>query len=373
MPEKTKLVHILPSLDRGGAEKIVVDLITSLDLEKFSPHLILFKRGGFWEDKLRAHNIPLTILKKHGRFDLYNFWQLIKTLKKIKPTIVHTHLGGDIYGRLAAKLLKIPIIISTEHNVNYYEPLYLSYLKRWTAAWADKVVAVSQAVKDDSLKRYGLKDSQVPIIYNGLDLSEFSSSNKPLDQSLAVNSPRTIIIGTIGRLSPQKGHLSLIQAAAQAQSRNWVIKIAGEGKSRAELIKKIKKAGLENQIKLVGLVDKPAEFLNSLDIFIFPSLWEGLGIAVLEAAACGLPIISSQADGLKEIINEDNSFTFPGGDIQALAEKIDWISKNFNEAIVQQKALAAQTMVRQNFSLSKSVQAYENLYLSLLKNRLIKN
>lgn len=371
MPEKIKLVHILPSLDRGGAEKIVVDLITNLNLEKFSPHLILFRRGGFWEDKLRAHNIPLTILKKRGRLDLYNFWQLIKTLKKIKPAIVHTHLGGDIYGRLAARLLKTPIIISTEHNVNYHEPLYLSYLKRWTAAWANKVVAVSQAVKNDSLKRYGLRAAQVPVIYNGLDLTEFTPANKPLEQSS--NSHKTIIIGTIGRLSPQKGHLSLIQAAAQAQSRNWVIKIAGEGELWWELINEIKKAGLENQIKLVGLVDKPAEFLNSLDIFIFPSLWEGLGIAVLEAAACGLPIISSQVDGLKEIINEDNGFTFPAGNIQALAKKIDWISKNFNEPTVQQKALAAQTMVRQNFSLIKSVQAYENLYFSLLENKTIKN
>jgi len=360
MREKIKIIHILPSLDRGGAEKITVDLLLSLDPERFAPQLILFKWGGFWEGKLAGKNIPVTILKKHGRFDPLNFWHLLQTLKKIKPQIVHTHLGGDIYGRLAARILNIPVIISTEHNVNYHEPAYLSWLKRWTGRWATKIVAVSEAVQQDALKRYQLPADRVMVIYNGLDFSEFTTNR-------AAGQPQPLIMGHIGRLSPQKGQLSLIKAAALAKSRNWVIKIAGAGELRPELEKEIKSAGLEDRVQLVGLVDHPAEFLKSLDVFIFPSLWEGLGIAVLEAAASGLPIIASRVDGLKEILNEDNSFLFPAGDIPALAEKIDWFSQHFSDSVVQQKARAAQEKVRQNFSLEKSSRAYTGLYEELIK------
>jgi glycosyltransferase involved in cell wall biosynthesis len=364
MSEKIKLVHILPSLDRGGAEKIVVDLLCRLDRDKFAPELILFRHGGFWEKKLAENNIPVTILEKRHFFDWRNFRPLLQALRAIQPVIVHTHLGGDIYGRLAARLLKVPIIITTEHNVNYHEPTYLSLVKRWTATWVDKIIAVSQAVRSDMNVRYRLKAERTAVIYNGLDFQEFYQ-NRLLAAKKGLKGGKPLIIGTMGRLSPQKGHLSLIEAARIAKSRNWLIKIAGRGEQEAILKKAIKSAGLEENIQLVGTVDRPAEFLKSLDIFIFPSLWEGLGIAVLEAAASGLPIIASRADGLREILDDTNSLGFPPGDAVALAAQIDWLSGHYYEPSVQEKALAAQELVRQKFSLEESVRAYEKIYEQL--------
>jgi len=376
MPERIKVVHILPTLDRGGAEKITVDLILHLDLERFSPQVILFKWGGFWVEKLRAHNIPVTVLKKRKGFDPINFWRLFKALRKIKPDIVHTHLGGDIYGRLAARLLRVPVVIATEHNVNDHESRYLTSFKKLTASWVDKLVAVSQAVCEDSIKRYNLNPDRVALIYNGIDLQVFNpaaKSDQTAGQAPNGKQDRPIIIGTIGRLSPQKGHLSLVEAASLAKTHHWVIKIAGAGELHDTLEKRIKAAKLENNIQLVGLVDRPEEFLKTLDVFIFPSLWEGLGIAVLEAAAMGLPIISSNIAPVQEIIDEDSGFIFPAGDSATLATMIDWISNNFYDPSVRQKAERAQEKVRQNFSLETSRQAYEKLYSELYSSAKSRN
>ena len=111
---KIKIVYVMPSLDAGGAERFILDLIENLDLNLFSPTLILFDHGGFFVEELKNYNIDLIILKKKFKFDLVNFFKLCWEIKKNRPQIVHTQLGGDIYGRLAAWILRVPIIVSTD-------------------------------------------------------------------------------------------------------------------------------------------------------------------------------------------------------------------------------------------------------------------
>ncbi len=175
---KIKIVYVVPTLDSGGAERFLVDLILNLDRDIYEATLILFKRGGLWLKELEEANVSVIILNKKYLIDFANFLSILKNLKKIKPTIVHTQLGGDLYGRLAAKILNIPVIISTEQNLNPDEKFISNAIKKITSRMASKIVAISGAVKNDLIKRYKISAYKIFLIYNGLNKNKFFNFNK---------------------------------------------------------------------------------------------------------------------------------------------------------------------------------------------------
>jgi len=361
---KIKIVYILPTLDRGGAERFLADLILNLNRQIYEPTLILFKRGGDWLAELTAENVPVIILDKKRRLDLKNFWQLFWTLKKLKPQIVHTQLGGDLYGRLAARILKVPVIISTEQNVNPDAKPLISFFKKLTSHWADKIVAISQAVRDDVINRYQIPIEKVTVIYNGLEIKKFLNNEREIPVS-----QESIRVGTIGRLEPQKGQTVLIKAWGMINQPTWSCHLAGEGSLTAELTQQITRANLNQQVKLIGPITNVALFLKELDIFVLPSLWEGLGIVLLEAGLSGCPIIASQVDGVTEIINEKTGWLVPAGDAEILAQKIVWLGNNLSDPAVQDKTIHLKEKIIQKFSITRISEQYSELYQSLLKQK----
>jgi glycosyltransferase involved in cell wall biosynthesis len=366
--QKIKVCHILPTLNRGGAERVVADLILNLDRERFAPSLILFQSGGAWLAEITAENIPVTILKKRGKFDPLNFWQIYRALKKIRPQIVHTHLGGDLYGRLAAKFLGVPVIISTEHNINTDERRIQNILKKISNRTASRIVAVSEAVKKDLTSRYDFPMEKVSVIMNGLDIEKFRPYLKNIEEGNTALSAKMPIFGTLGRLNPQKGHFILIEAWKKLKN-DAICLIAGSGPLASALEEKIKREGLEEKVKLVGPTANPGAFLNSLDAFIFPSLWEGLGIVLLEAGLVGLPIVASDIDGIKEIINSETGWPIPAGRPEKLAEQIDWLISNLNNPIVKEKTERLRRRIISDFDIKKITAEYQALYLNLFNNK----
>ena len=149
---KIKILYILPSLSSGGAERLTLDLIYNLDKEVFLPELLLFNGGGFFYQEALSRGIKLRVLKKRFKFDIFNFLKIYKYIKNSKPDIVHTGLGADIYGKLAAKMAKIKVIVSTEHNVSVNDKLIVRRLKKITARWSKKIVAITKSVKNDILR-----------------------------------------------------------------------------------------------------------------------------------------------------------------------------------------------------------------------------
>lgn len=363
MIKKIKILHILPNLSHGGAERVCYNILNNLNLEKFSPSLLLFKENNSGEDFksiLKSKGIEIISLEKKCLIDLKNFYQIIKVIKKIQPDIVHTHLGGDIYGRLAAKLVKTPIIVSTEHNLNYNEKTSATLLKTVSAKYANKIFAVSEAVKIDAIKRYNLKPEKVETIYNGIDLNIFKT-----EQENTGEEKERYIIGALGRLTEQKGFSTLIEAVSKTKHENYQLSIAGKGELETSLKNQIKNQGLETRISLLGTVDAK-KFIDDIDIFVFPSHWEGLGLAVLEAAALDKPIIASRIDGVKEIINENSGLLFQAKDANDLAEKIDYLIDNYNSSETQEKIKIAHEIVVKTFSLEKMIKSYESAYENLI-------
>lgn len=359
MPKKIKILHLLPNLSSGGAEKVCYNLLFNLNQEEFSPSLLLFKENGAgetWKKELSDKNIKIISLRKNYLIDLVNFWNIFRTIKKIKPDILHTHLGGDIYGRLAGKIAGVPIIVSTEHNLNQNERRLATVLKKFTSRYAAKIFAVSEAAKNDALKRYSLSPKKITVIYNGIDLNAF----KPIERE--ANKP--LIIGALGRLTIQKGFETLIEAATKTANKDYLVKVAGTGELEKTLKDKITALGLAKRFELLGEV-KASDFLASIDIFVFPSLWEGLGLALLEAGAMAKPIIASETGGIKEIITDDNGWLSPAGNATELAAKIDLVIDNLNSEETKAKTKKIKNLIDSRFNLKIMITAYEKWYREL--------
>ncbi len=368
MNKKIKITYIIPTLDRGGAERFFVDLIKNLDKEKFEPSLILYKKGGEWLKELEALNLNIVILEKKKRFDLRNFLEIKKAIKKIKPDIIHTQLGADIYGVLAGRLAGVKKIMTTEVNTNNDEGSFYNLVKHFSLRFANKVVAVSQAVKEETKRRYALKSNKLEIIYNGIELGRFKLALRKFND----NDRPDFVFGTIGRLSEQKGHKYLIRALAKTKNKKAKLFIAGEGELKVELEEEIKALKLTRRVKLVGRVIAP-DFLASLDAFVLPSIWEGMGIVLVEAALSGLPIIATRVGGISEVIGEEEAWLVNleiGKDknlaedklVGALSLGLDNLINNYNTVEVAAKIEKANKRVRDNFDIKEISRQYENLY-----------
>jgi glycosyltransferase involved in cell wall biosynthesis len=346
----------------------------NLDQERFTPSLILFKDNGeglSWKKELQFKNIPIITLKKKYLIDILNFWNLVKAIRRLNPDIIHTHLGADVFGRLAACLMNIKHIVATEHNINNSEKKVITWLKSVTSFKADKIFAVSQAVKEDAISRYKIKPNKLSIIHNGIDSNYFKNDTKKgvgMDLIESGTKNTKIVIGAMGRLTAQKGFSLLIESVEKIKRKDIEVVIAGQGELELELKKMIALLKLNDKVRLVGKVE-PKKFLSSIDIFVFPSLWEGLGLAALEAGAMNVPIIASETGGIKEIITNESGFLFKTGDEGDLADKINYVISHLNDHEVTKRTIKARKIVEDRFSLEKMIFDYSVWYEKLYYNK----
>ncbi len=361
--KKIKIIYIIPALDFGGAERIIVDIIKNLNQEKFIVKIICMKRSGFWGIELKNYGISLILLGQKNGTSLTSLIRLIKILKQENPDIVHTHLfGADFYGSIAARLAGIKYVVSTEHNLNYSEGKIKSIIKIFISKLFNNIIVVSGAVKIYIMKNYFVKAEKILIIYNGIDVNKFSQS---LNVNNQVKKNKNIIIGSIGRLVKQKGFEYLIKAIDKLSDQNIECLIAGDGESKFLLQEKIKKLGLENKVKLLGWQKDIKSFLNKIDIFVLPSLWEGFGIVILEAGLFKVPVIASRVDGIVEIIEDKkDGLLVTSANSDELAEKIKYLLKN--EKFKKELANNLYIKVKNNFIIQKIIIQYEQYYENLL-------
>lgn len=357
MTKKIHIVHVIPTLDMGGAERLLLDIVKRADKEVFALTVICFVRGGLWAEEIKQAGAELIILEKKNKFDLANLVKLWRALKKAQPDLIHTHLGGDIYGRWLGQFLRVPIV-STEHNLNKDESWLVRLLKRSTASAASLIIAVSQAVAKDASQRYKIAPDKIKVIYNGLDILRF----KPVE----IFKTLPIKIGAVGRLVEQKNFSVLIKALSLLKTKDFTCMIAGAGPLKDKLQAEINNLALNHKVYLSGLTNNMPEFLSQLDIFVLPSAWEGLGIAALEAGASGLPVVAAEVDGLTEIIDDGlTGLLFSSNNANQLASKIDYLIDHQTEARVL--GVNLYNKVIKNFDVVNMVRQYELVYRSLIK------
>jgi glycosyltransferase involved in cell wall biosynthesis len=296
-------------------------------------------------------------------------WQIYKYLKNKKPQIVHTHLfGADTWGRIAAIAARLPVIISTEHNINLSEDYLKRIIKKFLSLFTDKIIAVSEGVKKYSVSKERINTDKIEVIYNGIDLNNFPfRGTREID---LVN----IHAGVVARLREQKGHVYLIQALPEIISKypGFKLKIIGGGELEVKLREEVNGLNLNKYVEFLGDQKDISQILNGLDLFILPSLWEGLGISVLEAQAVGVPVLVSNVGGLKEVVADKiNGILFQSSSSQSIVEAVDWVLQN--KAELPKMVFVARKSVEDKFDLREMVKKYEEVYQELTDSTKLRN
>jgi glycosyltransferase involved in cell wall biosynthesis len=359
MEKKIKIIHVIDGLIIGGAQVFLVNLIKSLNKDLFELKVATIIEKGILAEGVEKVGVEVVHLQKRGKLGIGLVFRLVKFLRRERPDIVHTHLfGGDTWGRIAAILARVPVIVSTEHNTNLDEGWAKRKVKKFLSFFTKKIVAVSEAVKNYSMSRDKIKEKKITVIDNGINLEEFSS----ITEKEFADPP---VIGVVGRLETQKGHEYLFEALNMLKTTPWILWVVGDGSLKGSLERLAKDLNLRERIIFLGARRNIPEILSQMDIFVLPSLWEGLGLAVLEAAAAGKPIIASSVGGIPEIIkNGETGILVEAKNVKSLADGLEHVLLGEQEAIMMGQR--ARESVKEKYSLERMTGLYEKLYKNLL-------
>ena len=374
---KIKIAVIITKLELGGAQKVAISICEKLDKTKFETVLICGCGGILDEEtknKIRVIFVKELIREINPIKDLKALYLICKILKQEKPDIIHTHSSkAGIVGRLAAKMCGIKNIVHTIHGFSFNNTqkflkknLFIS-LEKLGAKISKYLIPVSTENITKGLNNHIGKREQYKYIRLGVDIDNFKSFNgiPSLKKELNIDK-NDILVTTIGPFKPQKNLPDFIKIAKDISEKRKQFKfvMVGDGTLRPQFEKLIKEYNISNNIFLIGWIRDISNILNSSDIFVMTSLWEGLPISTIEAMCCGLSPIVNDVDGQREIIkNEINGFLIKPYDIKSCEEKIILLTND--KKLREQMSLNAKNSIDYTFSIDYMIKQHEDLYLSL--------
>lgn len=338
------VLHVIGTLQLGGAENQVATLVPFLSNGRYTVHVCCLHREGVHADVLRARGINVISLNMRLRYWPIAVYKLYRLIKQLQIQIVHTHLyGSGIWGRSVGKLADVPVIMSTEQGMTLWKKRHHLIIEGFVNRFTDKIIAVSEDIRQRRITYENVPPEKIVVIPNAVDIRKFHKTNgsEQIRAQLGL-STSSIVVGTVARLVPPKRLDYFLEAArivCEVMPRVHFL-IVGDGPLRSELEDRARQLGLlSNSVQFLGSRQDVAELLAALDIFVLSSEREGLPVSMLEAMAASKPIIVTSVGGIPEVIqNGYNGILVSPHNPSALANAImDLIENNATrEAIAQQ-------------------------------------
>ena len=381
-----RVLQIIKGLDiggvNGGAERFSIDLSEQLQNLGCDVDICAFYRMRTLAEEEWLQRVDKKGLKVFfatewkGPNSLNSYTDGLKILQNHLEekhySIVHSHFQQGTYLALyLKKKMKDLIVLRTAHNVSEWEEGFLGKVKEATSNYIyprmlDVEVGVSKAITDQLTSRYPASSKKLkPItIFNGINLPNLESKDR--DYSMSSGS---FLIGTVGRLAKQKGYSYLIDAIPLVLEKHpetkWVF--LGDGELRIELEEQAKRLGIDKSVEFAGQVNNVLERIQSFNLFVSASLWEGLPTVIIEAMAMGVPVIATDIAGTGELIQDGiNGKLVTPGDSQALADGIIEMIDNPGQ---MNKFAEAGKLSSQAFSIETIAKEYKNLFENLLSGK----
>jgi glycosyltransferase involved in cell wall biosynthesis len=366
--EKIKILYLITSTDMGGAQTALVQIASHLD-SRFELRVATPKsEGGLIERQLDEAGSPVIDLAITKWFPFTGLFRFTRLVRGWKPDVVVTALfHATTLGVAAGILNRNSLVVVWEVNQNL-GGRFRSRFRKLLSRGMDLIITDAAGVKDTVETALGHAGPTVELVRTGgVDLSVFKPAESP------PGNKQQLHMMTVGRLHRQKGLDVLIRACAQLPSDlDYKVSIAGEGSERKLLEKMILDLGLQNRIFLIGLEEDIPTFLQSGDIYLQPSRWEGLCLTVTEAMACGLPVVASKVGGIPEsVIHDETGLLVESEDVESLVESILHLANDPSKRSTMGNA--SRVRAEQLFDGSKMVQRFsDTLESTVLKNRNLK-
>lgn len=356
-----RILHVDPERGWGGGERQVAGLVTYLAGCGHANHLLCYPGGPLAREMADAV-AELHPLKMRNDIDFSAVPGVRRLLRQESYDIVHFHtkrahaLGGWL-GSAPPTQRRV-----VTRRMDY--PIRRGWIDRYLYnRCVDGVIAISPPIAD-LLVEGGVARDKIRMIPSGVDPAPYANISPPSGERTP------LVVGTAAVLEQRKGIKFLLEAAAELKRRGQRLRyrIAGEGWEKNNLLDQARKLGLEADVEFLGFVADMPSFMASIDIFVLPSLFEGLGVAALEAMAAARPVVASAVGGLKDlVVDGESGLLVPRGDSGSLARAL--------EKLVQQRDLigslgeAGRARLRKHFTMERMACANEEFYYDLLDKR----
>lgn len=339
----------------GGMEKLLVEFARHIDRSRFELHFICLQPRGPLAGDIEAEGWKVTALDKTAGFKPKVVWQLSRVFQSLKVDLVHTHnLASYLYSAPACRLAGVRRMVHTNHGQLYRQSPRQIRVFRMMSNWLEHHVCISH----DSMQTFldaGMSSEKMRVIWNGIDLDQFSHSGP------AAGGPAVLV----ARLSPEKNVQALLKSVPLVlkQLPDFRLEIAGDGPCKTELEELSRSLGIQNAVTFLGETRDVAGVLRRGSLFVLPSLTEGVSLTLLEAMACGLPIVATDVGGNPEVvIDGETGLLVPASNIEKLAEAI--VKMMSCSETRRNMGSAGRRRVEEFFDVKRMVRDYEELYSS---------
>jgi len=367
------ICFILANLNVGGQERLTIWLAEYFRSLGHEVCIVCLSGKGALLTECRERSIEVTIPAAPYRASFLQL-DLLRWLRRFfrerRPDVVHSHaFEANYYARIAG--LGLPgAFFAHEHNIYPDKRTVHFAIDSLLSRKSDRVICISHAVAEFHIRHEMLDRSKVSVIWNGVPLErgKVMRSRREVREELGIADATPVLIAT-GSFKPQKGHTVLIDALARMKNRDCILVLAGSGPLEAECRALVASRRLTERVRFAGAVDHIADYLEAADVFVLSSLWEGFGIAVVEAALSRRPIVATAVDGVVEIVRDmESAFLSMPGDAAALATKLDFaLNRMASEpAMVHAMCETAYQRAREIFSLERMAGQILELYQEVL-------
>ncbi|ADE16286.1 sugar transferase, PEP-CTERM/EpsH1 system associated [Nitrosococcus halophilus Nc 4] len=372
------IAHVIFRLQTGGLENGLVNLINHT-AERYRHIIICLRDSTDFAQRIQQSDLAIYALHKREGKDPIIYFRLWRLLQGIKPSIVHTRNLAALEMQGPAALAGVPIRIHGEHGWDIHDPEGKNWRYRWLRRLHQPLIhqyiALSRPIVNYLCENVGIPPLRIKHIYNGVDTKRFHPKR---DRSLLPTgfaAEDSLIIGTVGRLEPIKDQLTLVQAFVNLVRRipgseNYLrLVVIGEGSLRPQLESLITEADMTQLVWFAGERADVSALLQSMDIFVLPSLAEGISNTILEAMATGLPVVATRVGGNPELVADTlTGYLIPAADPGAMADSLASYVQNQN--LIEEQGQAARRRVEEKFGIKSMVAQYTTLYDTLLAARL---
>ncbi len=363
-----KILQLIPTLDRSGAEKQLVLLAKGLPRDRFQVEVATLTRLGPLQDELEQAGIPVTLLGKRFKLDPLALARLVEFLKSGRFDVVQTWIfAANTYGRVAARLAGVPIVITTEMAVDLWKGKSERWIDRRLARWCDRLVGNSNAVVD-YYRTMGVPEDRLAMIYSGI-----ASEDPPVIDPAAIRAEfgfaaESPLVLFAGRLADQKRVDDLLKALDLLQHVQPDLRtlIAGDGPLRLQLEETARLFNLEDRVRFLGHRDDVPRLMAAATLVVLPSAYEGLPNLVLEAMRFGKPVVATSAPGTTEVVVDGQTgLLVPVANPQLLARAIRDVVRDPD--LAQRLGTAGREHVDTKFPVQAMIDSFARLYEELAR------
>jgi sugar transferase (PEP-CTERM/EpsH1 system associated) len=376
------VVHLIYKLAVGGLENGIVNLINHMPEDRYRHAVICLSESTDYSRRIKKRDVPIFTLDQRKGHDFSVHPRLLKLLRHLRPSIVHTRNLAALEFQTVAALAGVPGRIHGEHGRDMHDldgaNRKYNLLRKAVRPFVQRYTAVSVDLAQWLIERIGIRRNLVAQIYNGVDVEKFRprlAPRAPLGPNGFLNSD-SFVVGTVGRMESVKDQVTLarafiylLQTSDEARKRLRLVMI-GDGSQRMSAIELLRSAHVEDLAWLPGERDDVPELMRSLDLFVLPSLREGISNTILEAMATGLPIVATRVGGNPELVQAGNSGELvPHSDPLAMAAAIDSYIRVPEKG--SEHGNRGRNLVETKFSMEAMVAGYLKSYDALLSRQAI--